>query len=61
MAAVKVSSAAGQVLQLKNLEGIFQAVYDTLSIVLALLISFSVLTIVCTALMVVMGNGGVTS
>lgn len=58
MLAVKLAGAVGQMFQLEAADGIFEAVYDALSILMAFLISFSVLTIVCTALMISMHNGG---
>lgn len=57
MLAVKLVSAMGHVLQIEGVDGIFQAIYDTLSILLAFLICFSILAIVCTAMMISMGTG----
>ena len=59
MLAVKIAAATGQMFQIEGTDELFQAAYDSLSILLAFLISFSILSIVCTALMIFLSGKGV--
>ena len=58
MLVLKISSAAGSLFGLSGVTEIFDAVYDALSILMAFLICYSLLTIVTTTLMISMSSGG---